>query len=350
MDTGTEDVSELFDDFVRTDERSLFRRIEPDEYYLVYGDDASVTKDTDSKGKIYLRVDWDKSHALWGNFNTAFSGTEYAEFNRSLYGGQFTHSSLGKTTLGDNKTEISAFVSESQSAFRHNEFAGTGGSLYYLRDQDIVLGTEKVWVEVRRDNSEQVIQRIALEPGRDYEIDEFQGRIILTRPLLSVSSEIGPSIIRDEPQAGDKTFLVVDYEYVPVDFVSGDASVGARGKQWINNHIAIGGTFAHENRDTDDYKVKAFDVTLKKTDRSFLRFEVAESESTQTSGSFESDDGGLTFTPFNSNTSSSSGAAIGFETTFAANDFINFETPVTVDAWAKPVSYTHLTLPTILLV
>jgi len=335
MDTGTEDISELFDDFVRTDERSLFRRIEPDQYYLVYGDDASVTQDTDSKGKIYLRVDWDQSHALWGNFNTAFNGTEYAEFNRSLYGGQFTHSSLATTRLGDNKTEISAFVSESQSAFRHNEFAGTGGSLYYLRDQDIVLGTEKVWVEVRRDNSEQVIQRIALEPGRDYEIDEFQGRIILTRPLLSVSSEIGPSIIRDEPQAGDKTFLVVDYEYVPVDFVSGDASVGARGKRWINNHIAIGGTFAHENRDTDDYKVKAFDVTLKKSDRSFLRFEVAESESSLTSGSFESDDGGLTFTPFNSNTGASSGAAIGFETTFAANDFIDIDTPVTVDGWAK---------------
>ena len=335
MDTGTEDISELFDDFVRTDERSLFRRIEPDDYYLVYGDDASVTKDTDSKGKIYLRVDWDKSHALWGNFNTAFSGTEFAPFNRSLYGGQFTHSSLATTSLGDSKTEISAFVSESQSAFRHNEFAGTGGSLYYLRDQDIVLGSEKVWVEVRRDNSEQVIQRIVLEPGRDYEIDEFQGRIILTRPLLSVSSEIGPSIIRDEPQAGDKTFLVVDYEYVPADFVSGDAGVGARGKRWINNHIAIGGTFAQENRDTDDYKVKAFDVTLKKTDRSFLRFEVAESESSQTSGSFESDDGGLTFTPFNANTGSTSGAAVGFEATLAANDFIDFDTPVTVDGWAK---------------
>ncbi len=335
MDTGTEDVSGLFDDFVRTDERSLFRRIEPDQYYLVYGDDATVTQDTDSKGKIYLRVDWDKSHALWGNFNTAFSGTEYAPFNRSLYGGQITHSSLATTSLGDNKTEISVFVSESQSAFRHNEFSGTGGSLYYLRDQDIVLGTEKVWVEVRRDNSEQVIQRIVLEPGRDYEIDEFQGRIILTRPLLSVSSEFGPSIIRDEPQAGDKTFLVVDYEYVPTDFVSGDASVGARGKRWINNHVAIGGTFAHENRDTDDYQVKAFDVTLKKTDRSFLRFEAAQSESSQTSGSFESDDGGLTFTPFSSNTGPASGAAVGLEATLAANDFVNIETPVTVDAWAK---------------
>ena len=335
MDTGTEDISELFDDVIRSDQRGLFRRIDPDQYYLVYGDDSTVTQDTDSQGKIYLRVDWDKSHALWGNFNTAFSGTEYAPFNRSLYGGQYTHSSLDTTTLGDNRTEISAFVSEPQTAFRHNEFSGTGGSLYYLRDQDIVLGSEKVWVEVRRDDSEQVIQRIALEPGRDYEIDEFQGRIILTRPLLSVSSEVGPSIIRDEPQAGDKTFLVVDYEYVPVDFSGGDATVGARGRRWINNHIAIGGTFAHEGRETDDYSVKAFDVTVKKSDRSFLRFELADSESSVTSGSFGSDDGGLTFTPFNSNTGAASGTAIGVEATIAANDFIELDTPVSVDAWAK---------------
>lgn len=335
MDTGNEDVSELFDDFHRKDARSVFRRIDPDQYYLVYGDDSTIVDDTDSQGKLYLRVDWDKSHALWGNFNTAFSGTEFAPFNRSLYGAQYRHSSLDMTGLGDTKTEISAFMSESQTVFRHNEFSGTGGSLYYLRDQDIVLGSEKVWVEVRRNNSEQVLQKIVLERGRDYEIDEFQGRIILTRPLLSVSAQTGPSIIRDEPQPGDNTYLVVDYEYVPSDFVSGDAAVGARGKRWINNHIAIGGTWAHENRDVEDYDVKAFDVTLKKSDRTYLRLEIAESESSQTSGSFQSGDGGLTFSPFNSNTGSNSGGAVGIEARVAANDLIELDKPVTIAAWAK---------------
>ena len=336
MDTGNEDVSELFSDFHRKDARSVFRRIDPDQYYLVYGDDSTIVDDTDSQGKLYLRVDWDKSHALWGNFNTAFSGTEYASFNRSLYGAQVRHSSMGVTTLGDNKTEISAFVSEAQTVFRHNEFSGTGGSLYYLRDQDIVLGSEKVWVEVRRNNSEQVLQKIELERGRDYEIDEFQGRIILTRPLLSVSAQTGPSIIRDEPQPGDNTYLVVDYEYVPSDFGSGDdATAGVRAKRWVNNHVAIGGTWAHENSDAGDYDVKAFDVTVKKSNNTYVRLEVAGSDSSQMSGSFGSNDGGLTFTPFSSTTGGASGSAVGIEARVAANDLIELEKPVTIAAWAK---------------
>lgn len=335
MDTGKEDVSELFDDFHRKDANSVFRRIDPDQYYLVYGDDSTIVDDTDSQGKLYLRVDWDNSHALWGNFNTAFSGTELAAFNRSLYGAQFRHSSLGMTELGDNKTEISAFMSEAQTVFRHNEFTGTGGSLYYLRDQDIVLGSEKVWVEIRRDGSEQVLQKIILERGRDYEIDEFQGRIILTRPLLSVSTQTGPSIIRDEPDISDNTYLVVDYEYVPDDFVSGDASAGLRAKRWINNHVAIGGTWAHEDRESDDYDVKAFDVTVKKSDNTYVRLESAQSESNQTSGSFLSSDGGLTFDPFNANDDAASGGAFGIEGRISANEIVDLDMPVTVAAWAK---------------
>ena len=335
MDTGNEDISELFSDFHRKDANSVFRRIDPDQYYLVYGDDSSIVDDTNSQGKVYVRVDWDKSHALWGNFNTAFSGTEFAPFNRSLYGAQYRHRSMATTTQADTRTEITAFMSEAQTVFRHNEFAGTGGSLYYLRDQDIVLGSEKLWVEVRRSSSEQVVQRIPLERGRDYEIDEFQGRVILNRPLLSVSSQGGPSIIRDEPQLGDNTFLVVDYEYVPSDFVSGDAAAGVRGKRWLNNHVAVGGTWAHENRDTDDYDVKGVDITVKKSDSTYIRFEAAQSKSSQTSGSFLSDDGGLTFSAFNSNADSSSGAAMGVEARVSANDISNLQRPVTVAAWLK---------------
>ena len=337
LDTGTEDVSELFDEFRRDDPNSIFRRIDPDEFYLVYGDDSTISNDTDSQGKVYVRVDWDKSYALWGNFNTAFSGTEFAPFNRSLHGAQFVNRSVTTTALGDNVTEISAFVSEAQTIFRHNEFRGTGGSLYFLRDQDIVLGSEKVWVEVRRNNSEQVVQRLPLQRGRDYEIDEFQGRIILTRPLLSISTQTGPSIIRDEVRFDDNTFLVVDYEFIPTDFDPDDATGGVRARRWVNDHVAIGGTYAAESRDTDDYSVAGVDLTLKKSDATFLRFELAQSEASQTSGSFISDDGGLSFSPFNSNSTAASvsGNAIGIEGRVAANEYAGIDRPVTIAAWAK---------------
>ena len=68
-----------------------------------------------------------------------------------------------------------------------------------------------------------------------------------------------------------------------------------RGKVWLNDHFAVGGTYVHENRDKDDYDLKGIDVTLKKGKGTYIKGEYAESESSQTQGSFLSDDGGLNF-------------------------------------------------------
>lgn len=103
----------------------------------------AIFDNTNSQGKIYLRVERDKSVALWGNYNTDITGTELSSFNRSLYGAKLDHRSTKTTSDGEHKTDLTVFASEAQSAFRHNEFRGTGGSLYYLKDTDIVDGSER---------------------------------------------------------------------------------------------------------------------------------------------------------------------------------------------------------------
>ncbi len=335
MDTGTEDIENLFDDFHRRDAQSVFRRLDPDQYYPVYGDDSSVIDDTDSQGKLYVRVDWDRSRFIWGNYNTNFNDTEYAPFNRSLYGAQLTHKSMLDTSLGDAKHSLNVFASKSRSLFRHNEFLGTGGSLYYLRDTDIVVGSEKVWVEVRQSGTSRVVQKVPLVSGRDYEIDDFQGRLILQRPLLSVAAQGGPSIIRDEPLAGNQTYLVVDYEYSPRNLDFDDSSMGVRAKKWLGNHVGIGGTWAYEKREGNDYDIKGADITLKRSDETFIKGEYAQSESSQTSGSFISTDGGLSFESFESNNAQSTGNAIGIEARVSLNDFSPKSRPFEIGGWAK---------------
>lgn len=335
MDTGTEDIGELFDDFHRKDAQSVFRRLDPDQYYPVYGDNSTLVDDTDSQGKLYVRVDWDRSRLIWGNYNTNFTGTEFAPFNRSLYGAQLLHKSTNDTSLGDAKHSLNVFASKAQSLFRHNEFLGTGGSLYYLRDTDIVAGSEKVWVEVRQSGTNRVAQKVALVAGRDYDIDDFQGRLILRRPLLSVAAQGGPSIIRDEPLAGNQTFLIVDYEYSPTNLDFGDASAGVRAKKWLGNHVGIGGTWAHEQRAGDDYDIKGADVTIKRSDQTFIKGEFAQSESSQTSGSYISNDGGLSFDPFVSNTAQTKGNAIGIEARASLTDFKPQSRQLEVGLWTK---------------
>ncbi|WP_299875085.1 hypothetical protein [uncultured Cocleimonas sp.] len=323
MDTGTDEIENLFDDIHKKDAQSLFRRLDPDKYYPVYGDDSTIIDDTNSQGKMYVRVDWDKSRAIWGNFNTDMTGTELSAFNRSLYGAKLNHKSTKITSNGDHKTDVTMFASEAQSAFRHNQFLGTGGSLYYLKDTDIVVGSEKIWVEIRDRNSERAISTIVMEEGRDYEIDDFQGRIILHRPLLQIAEQANPSLVKDNPLDGDQVYLMVDYEYVPDNFDSDKASYGGRGKVWLNDHFAVGGSYAHENRNDDDYDLQGIDITLKKSKGTYLVAEYAESKSLQTSGNFKSDDGGLNFNDFISSDSlaNKTGTAYSLEARANLEDF-----------------------------
>lgn len=335
MDTGTAAIDEIFDGIHKKDPQSLFRRLDPDKYYPVYGDDSTIIDDTNSQGKMYVRVDWDKSQAIWGNFNTGMTGTELSAFNRSLYGAKLNHKSTRTTRDGQHKTDVTLFASETQSAFRHNQFLGTGGSLYYLNDKDIVDGSEKVWIEVRERNGDRVVQQVVMEAGRDYQIDDFQGRIILNRPLLQIAEQAGPSLVKDTPLDGNQVYLMVDYEYVPDDFDADKASYGARGKVWLNDHIAVGGTYVHEDRNDNDYELKGVDVTLQKAKGTYLVAEYAETEARQSQGSFFSEDGGLKFGILDDLVTASNvaGAAYSIEARANLKGLINRE--ASLGAWYK---------------
>ena len=174
----------------------------------MYGDDSTTRRDTESIGAGYVRIDWVKSKALWGNFETGLTGNEFAQYNRSLYGAQLVYRTPAATNYGEQRLEVTGFVSEPESVASYNEFEATGGSLYYLRNTDVVRGSEKLWIELRRRDTEQVIEQLALKPGEDYEFDHIQGRILLNRPLSQIAPERTNPIIRDRALEGDRVFLL----------------------------------------------------------------------------------------------------------------------------------------------
>ena len=295
LDTTEDQLSDLGDALRRKDPRRIFRQLDPNRYYPTYGDDSTTTTDVDTQGAFYARVEWDRNMALWGNYNTDLTDTEFMQYNRSLYGAKIEHESTSTTGLGDAKTRATVFASEAQSLAAHVTFAATGGSLYYLRDTDIVQGSEKVWIEVRRRDTEQMVERAALIEGRDYEVDAIQGRIILRRPLSQVVNDRGLSIVRSSPLEGDRVFLLVDYEYVPAAFTADDATYGGRGQVWLGDHVGIGASGVADERDGTDYTMHGMDLTLKLSDRSYLRAEYAQSRARQNNANYVSLDGGLTF-------------------------------------------------------
>jgi uncharacterized repeat protein (TIGR01451 family) len=335
LDTEEEALGDLFDNIHKKDARSLLRRLDPDRYYPVYGDQSTTQHDAQSQGRMFARVEWDRSQLVWGNYHTGLTGTEFAQYNRSLYGAKLQHQSLKTNAYGEHQGQVTAFASEQQTAMGHDELLGTGGSLYYLSHTDIVQGSEKVWVEIRDRDSRRVIENVTLERYRDYEIDEIQGRIILNRPLTQVAEQVAPSIIKDTPLDGNDVVLLADYEFVPTGFTAGEMSYGARAKGQPGNNVALGGTYAHENRNDMDYNLWGVDGALRAGKGTYLKGEYAESESRQTAAGRFSADGGLTYVDIPSAANDTSGAAVGVEARIDLDDLTDGSARASAGGWWK---------------
>lgn len=297
-DTTEQDLGHLFDGFTSATPQDIFRRLDPNLYYPTYGDDSSTYRDVDTMGRFYVRVDWDKNQALWGNYSTGLIGTEYAQYVRSLYGAAVNWRSRATNTWGDPRTEVRAFGSQAETAPGHNEFAGTGGSLYYLRNTDILPGSDNVVLEIRDPATGRVEQRVVLQRGVDYQINELQGRLLLNRPLAQITRENVPTLTRDTPLDGYEQRLVVDYEWVPSDFDDDNITAGVRAKQWLGDHVGVGVTYVKENRSGEDYTLTGGDLTLQAGKGTYLKAEYARTESFG-APVFYSDNGGMSFVPGN---------------------------------------------------
>ncbi len=293
-DTTQRDLDRLFNGFTNANPQDIFRRLDPDLYYPVYGDDSKTYRDVDTMGRFYLRVDWDKNQALWGNYSTGITGTEYAQYQRSLYGAALNWRSNATNRWGDAASALRVFGSQAQTAPGHSEFIGTGGSLYYLRHTGVLPGSDVVTLEIRDLTTGRVENRVVLQRGTDYEIDELQGRVLLTRPLAQITRENTPTLTRDMPLDGFEQRLLVDYEWVPSGFDPDDVTAGFRGKHWFGDHVGVGATYVQENRAGEDYTLKGGDLTLQAGKGTYIKAEYAQTESFG-APVFFSNNGGLSF-------------------------------------------------------
>ena len=188
-----------------------------------------IEQDAPTSGRFYVRVERDDDYALWGNYQTNFNDTEFGRVQRTLYGAKLHWDENGnQTVFGDDRTRLTAYIAEGGSRQGRDEFQGTGGSVYYLRNGDIGVGSEIVRIETRDSVSDLVIESRRLTYGTDYDLDFIQGRVILNQPLASTSDD--GRLFRDGSQSGNETILVVDYEYTPIFGDNNDSAIyGARG-------------------------------------------------------------------------------------------------------------------------
>lgn len=292
LDTGETLLRDLFSNIDRKDPRQLLRRMDSNQYYTTYGDDSTLVEDAPTQGRFYLRVQKDRSSLLIGNFVADIQQTELARLNRGLFGAIVDHSSLGHTSFGDSKLRVTGFASDPGSVPGRDEFRGTGGSLFYLKRRDLTVGSERLTVEVRDRDTGIVLSRHDLKPQEDYDIDYFQGRLTLLRPLPSSISD--DSLVRDASLGGNIPVLVVNYEYTPAVGDIGGYTYGGRAAAWLGDTVRLGVTAQRETTGSADQTLLGTDATIRVHAGTFVKAELAQSDGPGF-GQASSVDGGLSF-------------------------------------------------------
>ena len=239
----------------------LFRDIQPDEFYPVYGDSSIRGFDAQSSGKLYVRIDKKRCYLLYGDFTTAAASTDVrglGNYQRSLTGVREHY----------EKNKISANIWASQDSTRQviEELPANGTSgPFFFGIHDAVVGSERIEILTRdRNQPSIIITNVVMTRFEDYEFEPFTGRILFRRPIPSMDEKFNPISIRatfEVDQGGDKFWVY-----------------GADAQVKINNHWEVGGSAVHDENPMLRYDLRSVNTTVKITDKTYAIAEVAQSD------------------------------------------------------------------------
>ncbi len=273
-DTREGPLDEIFSNFLEKTSDAQFRRIDPDYHYPTMGDDSTVVEMAPTQGKFYTRVEKNDTYALWGNFKLVYSDTDLAQINRQLYGANLHHQSLDTTSFGEPRLYVDGFGADPGTVAARDDFRGTGGSLFYLQQQDILSGSESLRIEIRDKDSGIVLATKTLTTDLDYDIDYLQGRILLTEVLPTSATD--SYIVSTSSLSGNPVYLVARYEYTP-GFDEPDSMVsGGRLQYWFNDHIKLGTTGSWGKEESVDTSLVGGDMTFRATSATWVKLEAGK--------------------------------------------------------------------------
>lgn len=246
-----------YDSDKNTRER-LFRDIQPDEFYPVYGDASVRGFDAQSTGRFYVRVDKAKSYLLYGDFNTSqfTEARKLANYNRSLTGLK-QHYERGN--LSANFFASRDSTKQVIDEFRSN---GTSGPFVLTRATGLI-NSEKIEVLTRDRNQPSIIVRaVPLARFVDYELEPLTGRILLKAPIPSLDENLNPVSIRItyEVDQGGQDFWVT----------------GADVQVKVTDKVEIGASIVDDRNPLDKFRMAGISAVARLAERTFLVAELAQ--------------------------------------------------------------------------
>ncbi|MEZ5512929.1 MAG: OmpA family protein [Steroidobacteraceae bacterium] len=234
--------------------------IEPDRYYLLYGDGAEQRFEAASQRKLYVKLERRQFVALFGDYDTGFTVTELSRYNRTLNG--------FKSDYAGERFGVSAFAARTDTGFVRDEIPGDGTSgLYRLSRNPIVIGSDKLRLEVRdRFQSNVVLETRELAPFIDYDLDYDRGTVFFKAPVASRDRDLNP------------VFIIADYEVRN----GGDEEISAGVRvttRFADDRLELGASLIHEGAAAGDTQVGGADLKWRVAPATEIRAEVASSRS-----------------------------------------------------------------------
>ena len=246
-----------YDSDKNTRER-LFRDIQPDEFYPIYGDSSVRGFDAQSTGRFYVRVDSKKSYLLYGDYNTSqFSeARKLSNYNRSLTGiKQHFESSGISSNVFASRDSTRQIIDE----FRAN---GTSGPFTLSRASGLI-NSEKIEILTRDRNQSAIIVHVQpLARFVDYEIEPLTGRILLKAPVASLDENLNPISLRItyEIGQGGESFWVV----------------GADAQIKFAERFEVGAMIVDDRNPMDKFRLAGINAIAKIADKTFFVAEIAQ--------------------------------------------------------------------------
>ena len=235
-------------DSSKNDETTLFRDIDPNAYYPIYGDASIKGYDAQSRSNLYVKLEKGEHQIMWGDYVTD------SKQNKHIRLGRFHRTFTGLSARYKTKrNEITLFGARPYHEHFVEEIPANGTATFYQIQKSrlpILEHSETVEIITKDiDNSGLIIDTRKMKRFSDYTIDAFSGYLSFHEAIPSRDTN------------GNRNYIRIGYssETETQHYNVG----GLRLSQKLTDNFTWGGSFAMDDRENEGTQISSGFVAVK---------------------------------------------------------------------------------------
>lgn len=240
---------------------TLFRDIQPDQFYPVYGDSSARGYEAQSTGRLFVLLQHGTDYVLIGDYSTQTQdpARQLSQVSRVLNGVK------GQVTKGP--VTVSGFASSTNSTQVVQQFPANGTSgPFQLNINGVVNSAQVDVITYDRNQRSVIVNDKPLAQYTDYTIEPYTGLLLLNQPVPSVDSNLDPIYIR------------VSYSIVTGGPKHTVAGVAANVK--VGSYVTVGANATEDNDPLNRQTITGVNGTFNLPDSTVAVAELAHTTST----------------------------------------------------------------------